>query len=182
MPSSDEMFGTTDAKGQMPEQLPFPGVESRNYGFEPDADEFEKKMEAIKYNKLVKLIDYNVKTFRLNDKGAIEAYRALYRDLYNKCAGGSVVIHVFDRQFVEHADIPYYLVHLEWSEFEFTKEDLHSGKVESSKDTVSRTPEEVKAPKSDSEKLADKIEADRKKRDDKEEASIVDTMKKTDEV
>jgi len=122
MPGSGEMFGQQGAGGLGPGMTP--GVNSRNYGFEPSAEEFEKKMEAMRYNKIVKLIDYSVKTFDLSREDHVKDYRKLYIDLYNKCAGGSVVIHAFEREFIKDPANPRYLIHIEWSEFEFNKEDL----------------------------------------------------------
>ena len=120
MPSSSEMFS-----GEAPKGTPmFTGVTSRNYGFEPTAEEFEKKMEALRYNKIVTMEGYFVKTFDLSVSEEVQAYQQLYVELYNKAAGGSVVIHMLDRQFINDLVHPKWIVHIEWSEYKFTKEDI----------------------------------------------------------
>jgi hypothetical protein len=128
MPSSAEMFGTEGPEGVLPKGM-FDGITSRNYGFEPTAEEMEKQMEAVRYNKIVKMIKYGVKTFDLSCSEQVEEFRELYMNLYNKAAGGAVVIHILERQFV--AELRGWLVHVEWSEYEFKKEDLLKDKEES---------------------------------------------------
>ena len=120
MPSSSEMFSGEAPKGTSM----FTGITSRNYGFEPTPEEFEKQMEALRYNKIVTMEGYFVKTFDLSVPDDVTAYTSLYTELYNKAAGGSVVIHMLDRQFIKDLVHPKWIVHIEWSEYSFKKEDL----------------------------------------------------------
>ena len=100
----------------------FPNL-SRDYGFEPSAEEMEKAAEAARFKKTVKITGYHIKTFDLSLEPQAEAFSKLYMEIYAKAAGGEVVIHMMDRKFVENPS-PRWLIHLEWSEYEMTKTDM----------------------------------------------------------
>jgi hypothetical protein len=104
----------------------FPNL-SRNYGFEPSAEELDKAAEAVKYDKLVKITGYKIHTFDLSQPEQAERYAALYMELYSKAKSGAIVIHVMDRKFVE-APSPRWLIHVEYSEYELKKTDVTAEK------------------------------------------------------
>ncbi len=109
----------------------FPRLKSSGLLGEPSAEEMEKQAEAARYSKIVLLKGVHVKSFNLSLKPDEEAYTKLYTELYAKSQKAEVLIKDYQKEFINHAGTaPYYLVHLEWWEYELEVTDHMKGQEE----------------------------------------------------
>lgn len=132
MPSSDEVFGglpepmlpNLDAsKGQLPPGM-FPNIVAQGYSFEPDKDEYDKQMDAIRYEKILKLKDIQILTFDFSKEEDVNKYRDVYAKLYPKIAAGAIVFHCHERMQINDTQNPRWILHMEYSEYELIKTDI----------------------------------------------------------
>ena len=100
----------------------FPGLLSRNYGFEPTPEEMEAAQEKARYAKNVYMTGYHAHTFDLGDKEQVKAYEELRVRIYEKAKAGELVIHLLEHMKVE-GEHPRWVVHIEYSEYRFEKID-----------------------------------------------------------
>jgi len=107
-----------------------PGIPSMGMPGEPTAEEMEKQMEAVRYSKIVKLLDCCVETFDFSKSEDVTRYRKLYKELYVKAAEGSVFIKINERQFISCPSNPRWVHHLEWLEYELEVTDHMMNKGE----------------------------------------------------
>lgn len=118
---------TNDAKTLPPTM--FPGIRSRNYGFEPTAEEMDKAREAARYMKNVYMTAYQVYTFDLSDPEQVANYQKIRLRMYRKAKLGEIVIHQLEHMAVQ-SPVPKWLVHIELSEYRFEKKDMLAEKEE----------------------------------------------------
>jgi len=117
----------------------FPGIRSRNYGFEPTAEEMDKAREAARYMQNVYMTGYHVRTFDLSKPADVEAYCEARLKLYSKAKAAEVVIHKMEHMAVQSPE-PKWVVHLEYSEYRFEKKDLLAEKEETDEQDKSTSP------------------------------------------
>ena len=89
---------------------------------DPTPEEMEKAMEAVKYDKVVRLKKLNIKTYHLWDEEDTQQYVADRLAIMQGMQRNDMALLSADRQFVE--DVPGYIAHMEWVEF-----DLEVGAV-----------------------------------------------------
>jgi hypothetical protein len=81
----------------------------------PSAEEMEKAMEAVQFDKVVKIQSIEVRTFDLADEKEAAAYTKTRKEVMEGMQRNEVAMIFADRQFVE--SIPGWIVHMEWIEF-----------------------------------------------------------------
>ena len=112
--------------------LPAPmfNLKAGGYSFDPSPAEMERSAEEARYARSVELTGYTVATFDLSLPEQAAAWQDLYARLYDKGLSGGLVVNYMDRQFVT-APTARWLVHIEYSEYKFTKTDLTDKAVQS---------------------------------------------------
>lgn len=101
----------------------------------PTAEEMQREMEAVLYNKKVLLHDFQERTLDLSNQKHRKEYRKLILLLSNGALTKTHLITGFDRRFVERP-APHWIVHIEWVEYELKitpiptvgSSDQHGGK------------------------------------------------------
>lgn len=143
MPGSDQMFGgkvpmnSEDAfarmsgpmlpnmagltkDGKLAEPM-FPNIVAHDG---PDSEEFDKEMDRIRYDRIIKLKDIQVLTFDFGKDEDVQKYRTLYAKLYPKIATGAIVFHKRERMQIKDAKNPRWILHMEYAEYELIKTDI----------------------------------------------------------
>ena len=83
----------------------------------PSTEDIEKEREAALYNKHVKLVNVQVKTFDLSITDHADKYAKLMQRTFAGLQTHECMILYHDRKFVETPE-PRWIVHFEWAEFE----------------------------------------------------------------
>ncbi len=82
----------------------------------PSAEEMEKAMQAVQFDKVVKFKSVEVRTYNLSDKAETKKYTADRKKVMEGMQQNNIALLYANRHFVE--TIPGYITHMEWVEFE----------------------------------------------------------------
>lgn len=82
----------------------------------PSPEEMEKAMQAVQFNKVVKLKNLEVRTYNLWDDKQAAKYKKDRMHVMNGMQRNELTLLCADRKFVEA--IPGYIAHMEWIEYE----------------------------------------------------------------
>ena len=113
---------TNDARKPLAPPM-FPGIRSKDYGFEPTADEMELARERARFAKTVFMTGYKSHTFDLSNPDQVEAYEKLRMEVYEKAKMGEIVIHLQEHMQFNDDSNPRWVVHIEYSTYRFEKVD-----------------------------------------------------------
>ena len=92
-------------------------------GGEPTAEDIEKNMEAVRFDKKVLVKDVQVRTWDLSDEKQVDDYRETYLKLYAKVSENKILIKQMDKQFINDGERSRWILHMEWIEYDLKVTD-----------------------------------------------------------
>lgn len=141
MPSSNEMMGMSEPLAMFGPRTDvgetthlaspmFPNiVENPDIDYGPSPDELEeRKMEAVRFSKGVKIKEIVVETLDLSDPEQVAKYKEVQKRLLTLMAQEAVYVNTWEKIHVKDP-IPKFIVHIDYVEYGLEKKDHATGQT-----------------------------------------------------